>query len=48
MKNVKYTRLEEDDDIPDLQDIPISIVNAYLYSDSFNLPGQSYSTYSPS
>jgi hypothetical protein len=47
MKNVKYTRVEDDDDIPDLQDIPISIVNAYLYSDSFYPPSEPYSTYSP-
>ncbi|ORX64968.1 PIG-P-domain-containing protein [Anaeromyces robustus] len=36
MKNAKYIRLENDEDIPELQDIPISVVNAYLYSDSFN------------
>jgi len=48
MKSVNYSRLEEDNDIPDLQDIPISIVNAYLYSDSFNQQNEQYSTYSPS
>ncbi|ORX56464.1 PIG-P-domain-containing protein [Piromyces finnis] len=48
MKNVKYTRLEEDNDIPDLQDIPISITNAYLYSDLFNSSSEPYSSYSTS
>lgn len=47
MKSVKFSRLEDNDDIPELQDIPISIVNAYLYSDSFNPPSEPYSTYSP-